>query len=341
MTLVAAWVRKTKDSEELVVASDSRVTGGIALNHAPKLFSLHRSDAVMAYCGPTLVAYPILLQVKASLDAHDETRNRVVDIINLKAHIEKTIERVRARIRGLPSNDDSHKSFKFLLAGYSWKLGRFKAWTFRYDIQTREFNAYPMPRTDQYVFMSDSQANELWARDELRRRVFRNPIGTRNEVDWEPLRVLMAVIEDRKIDDVGGPPQIVKVYKHANTLPINVLWPEDRVEKGLVVRKYEINHLGRPLLGYEKTNLLTFDPVTWEFVEPWNIRDHAKIYNDCEDRKLRQQLRARVATLLAWNRDRIALQERLTLLLKEGGDFTKISSAIRKFHEVTAAANEA
>ena len=335
---MAAWVRKTRKSEELIVASDSRVTGGIALNHAPKIFPLQRSDAVMAYCGPTLVAYPILLQVKASLDAHDETRNRVVDIIHLKAHIEKTIERVRARIRGLPTNDDTHRSFKFLLAGYSWKLSRFKVWTFRYDIQTREFNAYSMPRNDQYIFMSDSHANELRARDELRRRVFRNPIGIRNEVDWEPLKVLISIIEDRESDDIGGPPQMVKIYRHANTLPVNVLWPEDKTEEGLNVRTYEINHLGRPLLGYEKTSLLTLDPVIWEFVEPWNVREHAKIYNDCEDFKLRQRLRARVATLLAWNRDRIALQDRLTLMLKEKRDFADISAVMRAAQENAAAA---
>lgn len=76
MTLVATWIRQTKSNEELVIASDSRVTGGIVINCAPKLFRLERNDAVLAYCGPTMVAYPILLQIKASLDAHEETRER-------------------------------------------------------------------------------------------------------------------------------------------------------------------------------------------------------------------------------------------------------------------------
>ena len=77
MTLVASWVRVTPGGEELVIASDSRLTGGLALDHAPKIFRLERQDAVIAYCGPTVVAYPILLQLKSSLDGHEETRCQV------------------------------------------------------------------------------------------------------------------------------------------------------------------------------------------------------------------------------------------------------------------------
>jgi hypothetical protein len=94
LTLVVTWIRRLGNSEELVIASDSRLTGGIALNHAPKRFALHRSDAVLAYYGPTVVAYPILLQIKASLDGHEESRDRLIDIVDLKSHIENVYRSV-------------------------------------------------------------------------------------------------------------------------------------------------------------------------------------------------------------------------------------------------------
>lgn len=317
MTLVAAWVRKTKSNEELIVASDSRVSGGLVINCAPKLFRLERNDAVLAYCGPTMVAYPLILQIKAGLDAHDETKERVIDVVDLKAHIEKTIERLRLQLHDLPSKDDSHRSFKFLLAGYSWKYSRFRAWVFRYDISTGEFNAHSMPNTKhQFIFMSDVGRNEINAKDQLLEKLYRTADGPKSRLDWEPLQILISTIENEKIGDIGGPPQLMKVYKHANTLPINVLWPEEKMHHGHLIKRYEITHLGRPLLGYERTRLLTLDPLMWDFIEPWNIRKRATYYNDCEERKLRWKLLSTLGAQLAWRNRSLALQDRLSSMVE-------------------------
>lgn len=329
MTLVTAWVRRTAGAEELIVASDSRLTGGIALNHAPKLFPLARNDAVLAYCGPTVVAYPILLQLKASLDVHEESRDRIIDIVDLKAHIEKSIERLRAQIKDLPSKDLTDRAFKFLLAGYSWRFSKFRVWTFRYDTQTGEFNARSMPRNGHhFAFMSDVEENEKRARFQLMRTMFRDPKQPKTRLDWEPLQVLLSFIRDPECNDIGGPPQIMKIYRHANILPINVLWPEDRMKNGLRVRTFEINHLGRPLLDYEQTRLLTLDPELGDLIEPWNIREHAKAYNDCEERRLRGMLQARVARLLSWREANLQLQERLKVMLRSGASLADLQAVM-------------
>lgn len=327
MTLVSAWVRHAGANEELIVVSDSRVTGGVALNHAPKLFRLERNDSVLAYCGPTLVAYPILLQVKASLDAHEETKNRIIDIVDLKSHIEKTIERLRTQIRDLPSKDDTHRSFKFLLAGYSWKYSEFRAWVFKYDIKTKEFNAYSMPRSGrQFVFMSDVDENEKIARAELMRHLQFCGRRPGRILDWEPLKVLVSIINDDDVRDIGGPPQIIKIYKHGNTLPINVLWPEVKFEDGIRCRVFEINHLGRPLLGYEKTRLLTLDLEADALIEPWKIREYADARNYCESKNLRAKLLANMVRRYALKR---ALQEEIDEIIKRGGyRFEEIQEAI-------------
>lgn len=331
MTLVVAWIRRASANEELVVACDSRLTGGLSLDHAPKIFPLERNDAVLAYCGPTVVAYPILLQVKASLDAHYETRTRVIDLVDLKSHIKKTIEGLRVRVRDLPSRDGTDRSFKFLLAGYSWKYSQFRAWTFRYDSETGEFNAHSMPRNGHdFVFMSDMFENEFEAKRQLMLEIFQKPSKYIARLNWEPLKVLLKFIRDGSVYDVGGPPQIIKVYRHSNILPINVLWPEDKHQNGLTIRTHQINHLGRPLLGYERTRLLTIDTNTWELIEPWQIRDHAEIYNECERRKLKKMLQQRFAVLLSWRSQSLALQAQLTAMQTSGASFTELQNAMLK-----------
>lgn len=329
MTLVTAWIRNVGANDELVIASDSRITGGIAMNHAPKLLRLERNDSVLAYCGPTLLAYPILLQIKATLDAHDETRDRVIDIVDLKAHIEKTIERLRAKIDDLPSKDNAHRSFKFLLAGYSWKYSVFRAWVFRYDLKTQEFNAFSMPKgKNKFIFMSDVSENEILAKNILLENIHREQGNQNFKLDWEPLKVLLSFIKDESIDDIGGPPQIIKVYKHANTLPINVLWPDDRIENSNPIRTFEINHLGRPLLGYERTRLLTLDLKTWEMVEPWNIRERANHYNELEIGKLRTRLLTKIVNHIAWKRNNLQLQANLTEMVKAGCTLEELQTAM-------------
>jgi hypothetical protein len=319
MTLVAAWIRLAGNGEELVIVSDSRVTGGIALNHAPKLFPLDRNDAVLAYCGPTVVAYPLLLQIKASLNAHEETKTRVIDITDLKSHIEKTIELLRAPIEDLPSGDNTHRAFKFLLAGYSWKQNQFRAWMFRYDIETRKFNAFSMPRSNRrFIFMSDDKKNESLATKILMNELRSLSQRPRKLLNWEPLDALIRIINDKKINDIGGPPQIIKVYKHANILPINALWPLTNYCFGTPFKAYEITHLGRPLLGYERTRLLTMNLDTKELIEPWKIREFTNCVNEIENKNA---LRMVLLNIFKWMSDRKLLQETLTRRIKNGESY--------------------
>ena len=76
----------------------------------------------------------------------------------------------------------------------------------------------------------------------------------------EPLEVLVEFIRNEEYPTIGGPPQIVKIYRHSNYLPHNVYWP-DRTS-GVVTL------FGRRLLVYEKRKFLTLDPDTMEVFEP-------------------------------------------------------------------------
>jgi hypothetical protein len=62
--------------------------------------------------------------------------------------------------------------------------------------------------------------------------------------DYEPLRVLAAIIRERKYPEIGGAPQVVKVYKALKTVPFVVPWVGRAGDRQLTL-------LGRPLLDYE------------------------------------------------------------------------------------------
>ena len=77
MTLVLAWTRKRGASEELVLASDSRLTGGFRFDEAPKLFPFPRGDCAMAFTGGSYFAYPLILQIMRWAQDYDRARRSV------------------------------------------------------------------------------------------------------------------------------------------------------------------------------------------------------------------------------------------------------------------------
>ena len=122
MTLVAVWIRQRSERDELIVASDSRLSFGARWDCCPKVFPLAREDSVLAFCGDTAFAYPILLQLSNSVTNYRKSRSREQDITSLRPHLLKVIERMldevaqfAERNRGIDTKD-----FRLLFAGYSW-----------------------------------------------------------------------------------------------------------------------------------------------------------------------------------------------------------------------------
>jgi hypothetical protein len=92
---------------------------------------------------------------------------------------------------------------------------------------------------------------------------------TSGSLDMEPLEILLDFIEEDSHESIGGPPQIVKVYSHAQTLPINVLWPVDDPEY--------VAYFGRPLLRHEVSEYPCYDLRTMQIISPYEAR--ARVLN--------------------------------------------------------------
>jgi hypothetical protein len=259
VTLAAAWVRRIADTEELLVATDSRLRGEGAWDCCPKILSLPRSDCVICFAGETLHAYPMMLQLRTAIDLFPRSRTRAMDLYDMKGHAIRVFNSMLEHVHDLPRGltTPSNPNVEFLVAGYSWKRAHFVVWLIHYDQSIQRFTYRRVPNwrnvspPRKAVFAGDNveQARQRLV-DILRAR--RKLTG--GGLDMEPFEVLRDLIRDKRFARIGGPPQIVKIYRHLNCMPYAVYWPT-RADGGISV-------LGRPLLSYETTEYLVLDPDT-------------------------------------------------------------------------------
>jgi hypothetical protein len=261
MTIVAAWERRVSKTTELVIASDSMLSGGMRWDCGPKLFPLHRGDAVIAFAGATQFAYPIVMQLLNWSEDYERAKSRAQDLTDMKGHMERACQAMLERVDADPKAFDWRKDFRMLLVGYSWKFRKFYIWASkaRNDVWKLEHPS----GTAGAVFIGDhvKMALETHARRTRLgdRRSARHEGGRRRNValDWEPLDTIVEMIRKPEFDTIGGAPQVVKVYRHLNTAQYAIEW-----EGALTLR-------GRRLLDYEHTQRLVLNLETKRTLRTW------------------------------------------------------------------------
>jgi hypothetical protein len=244
MTVVAAWTRDLPGVKELVICSDSRLRAGYAWDACPKIFPLARSDSVIAFAGDTNWAYPLLLQLDSAIALFPRSRDRASDIEEMKTYALKVLNDMLGEFRyaapGLSIPD-----VEFVLGGWSWIRAEFRLWLFRYSPRLRRFFAT--------LAGSFNGANVLFAGSGSSRAytLFRHMLAQEGRLsskslslDLEPFRVVTEMLRSAgPADDVGGPPQIVKVYQHMNSRSLGVWWPHKTSGRiaygGRLLREYE------------------------------------------------------------------------------------------------------
>lgn len=132
MTLVAAWVRKIKNCEELIFISDSRLCGGHRWDQCPKLMTFSREDCALAFAGNTDYAYPMMMQLYNSLSEFLHIKTRAMDITDLNGHMLKQINELIRSVYSRVDKTDQDDN-EFLFGGYSWVEKCFKIWRYAYS----------------------------------------------------------------------------------------------------------------------------------------------------------------------------------------------------------------
>ncbi len=291
MTLCISWVRQVGSVTEMIVASDSRLSGGQYWDANPKILMLPRSDAVLAFAGYTGDAYPLMLQAYNSIRMFQPAHTRAMDLSDLKGHLVRVFNHSREFITGLPANQLSpdDPDVEFQLCGYSWKYKNFSTWKLHFDKHKGLFTFRRSttwrgqdPETLKYV----TYAGDEEVVDEAKKRLIEKLRTTSKlasgSLDMEPFEVLRDLLREGKYPSIGGPIQMVKIYEHANSVPIGVYWPNRK--------SGAVSVLGRPLMGYEKTPWGVIDPddpcraFPME-VEPRNLVEEAENGSDQENSK--------------------------------------------------------
>ena len=272
MTLSLAWLRQVETVEELVIASDSRLRFGCAWDCCPKVFPLPRGDSVICFAGGTMYAYPLICQIRAAVEHHRRSLSRAQDLTDFKGHLLRVANDMCTQIHdpptGLEKPDDPDAIF--LLGGYSWKLRRFALWTLHFDAHIKKFTFRPARKwrgiKGKRLFAIAGNSVEEAKKRLVRLLKERGKISS-GGLDMEPFEVLRDMIRDSVDATIGGPPQVVKVYRYMSTSTYGVWWPK----RG----DGTVTLLGRSLLHYEKLQGLVLDPDTLESEPTWAYDDGA------------------------------------------------------------------
>jgi|TARA_R110002033_G_scaffold163161_1_gene200098 hypothetical protein len=264
VTLVVSWVRTTKKgAQEVLIASDSRLSGGGVLDCSPKIIELPRSDAIMAFSGETYFAYPMLLQVSEAINAYRPLRERVIDYNPMRAHIMSILNNMVGLYQNVIKGLDTPEA-GFILAGYSWFNKEFCIDQIYFDQKIQKFIHRPSKRGignfGKVSFSGDwSQIAYKRLLKLLQERHGVSCVGKDSNFEkffhMEPLEVLRDCLrETGEYDSIGGAPQIASVSQHMNSRQTAVYWPNK--ENG-------VPHLGgRPIFRNEYIDYWILDPDT-------------------------------------------------------------------------------
>ncbi|MEZ5045335.1 MAG: hypothetical protein R2828_35900 [Saprospiraceae bacterium] len=283
MTLCTAYIRQANDTEELVFATDSCLTGGEKWKHGIKLFELPRKDCLLCFAGDTMRAYPLVLNLVSSihldkyLQSPSATLEEVLEFLSeLFTKLVKTITEVdKARIhleRG---------SAEFLFGGWDWQKGAngsFRVWKLYYSEGVEGFIFDELTNNSSqnifYTFIGNADRDKIDIVAEAKER-FKKLLSDEDKfgakLDMEPLRILCGISLDKTIREVDGSLQIAKVYKSNRTEFFGIYWESSKGKPCFQGREY--SEINKPLVRY-------FNPDTFEIIES-DLPD--KLYNISEE----------------------------------------------------------
>ncbi len=261
MTLNISWVRQVGSVTELIVASDSRLSGGKTWDANPKIMLLPRTDAVLAFAGHTDDAYPLMIQAYNAILMHSPANTRAMDLSELKGHLVRVFNHSRKFISqlGLTPNTPEIPKVEFQLCGYSWKYKNFSVWKLHFDENTKLFTFRRSTtwkgqddESAKYVAYAGNDDVVQAAKDKLIAMLRARGKIDQGSFDMEPFEVMRDLLREGQFSSIGGPIQMVKIYEHSNAVPVGVYWPNKAGGN--------VSVFGRPLMDYEKMPWGVIDP---------------------------------------------------------------------------------
>lgn len=246
MTLVVAWTRTTQTGRELWMMSDSRLSGGKLWDYGPKIFGIGRSDAVIAFAGDTSWTYPLIAQISSYVDSFINLRDRVVDVADLCDQILQMLNDSLSFV-----TDPAHPSMalpecSFVFAGYSARRKDFFVRRIEFQSKSKQFvPTHPKSYGGESVaYVGDEEPIKATVR--RMSEILKQSKAERPRLDMTPAVAFFEVLSSEKFRDIGGAPQVTKVYEHMNLRHFGVYWPPNVPDE-----EQDIFLRGRRLKSYE------------------------------------------------------------------------------------------
>ncbi|MDP9934735.1 hypothetical protein J2T11_001075 [Paenarthrobacter nicotinovorans] len=241
MTLVAVWIRRNANLRELAFAADSRISGGESWDACPKIVALPRPATVIAMSGDATEAYAFLLQainVCGLLDGHQLGRT---DLGWLARNLRQVFADSRRHVSDLPRGESATvPKLDVVLGGWSWRNLQFEAYSYTYNVNG-ELVMRRLPELEEHTangvyFAGDAAPGARRYLKELIREKglpipMRGQPGAKNVardayLSWEPIEVLLKLINDPDVRTVGGVPQVLKITQNFATE--SFVWRDDQ-----------------------------------------------------------------------------------------------------------------
>lgn len=255
MTLCIAWIRQEGESQELVFATDSCLTGGGEVwKYGVKLFELPRKDCLLCFAGETYKAYPLILNFISSIKFDQKIMNQHTDIREVLEYLCNTFTELinQLIVEVSTPGEDRRATAKFIYGGWNWKLQVFEFWEIYYGTEQKKFLYKGFSSDDPRAYhMIGDHIEE--AEGLLMEELTKANKKIKGSLDMEPLLVLskMARNPENKFRSISGALQVAKVYPSGTTEFFGIMWQS-------VTGKHTF--LGRELNPYVKPQIRFIDP---------------------------------------------------------------------------------
>lgn len=270
MTLCTAWVRQINNTDELVFATDSTLTGGEKWDHGIKLFELPRKDCLLCFAGQTSRAYPLILNLVSSLQFNKRLENpetSISEILNYVSELFTSL--IKSVVSEIPGENihELRGSARFLFGGWCWQTSSFRIWKLYYSHEVEGFLFDELTndtnKTRFYTFMGGAAIDV----EDVAKQRFKEILLAEDlvdlKLDMEPLRVLRDIALDPTVREVGGSLQIAKVYKSGKSEFFGIYWQSIAGSPCFQGREY--NEYNKPAVRYFSPD--TFDITDLELPE--------------------------------------------------------------------------
>lgn len=227
MTLVVAWTRPTQTGRELWVMSDSRLSGGKLWDYGPKIFSIGRSDAVIAFAGDTAWTYPLIAQISAYVESFINLRDRVIDIADVYQQVLKMLNQSLSFVSEPAHAMMAVPDCAFIFAGFSARRRNFFVRRISFHPDRKRFEA-THPRSyggESVAFIGDKGPVNATVR--RMSEILKAGKADYPKLGMTPAEAFFEVLSSNRFRDIGGAPQVTKVYEHMNQRHFGVYWPPD------------------------------------------------------------------------------------------------------------------